>query len=202
MSQTNQANPWLSMWTQPRETIRWIVQTNPRYGVFWLAIIYVLQGFFFFMNFWSFGLSSSWYSLLIHIVILTPLFAFVWIFFYGWILRCTGRWLGGPAPGSHLRAALAWSRIPMTISLAMWFFLLITNPDYVFIQYVGGTSAIFVLFINGILEIWSFVLFIQSIREVQHFTIIRSLCNIFLASAIYSTLIFSLMLLARYVYLM
>lgn len=201
MSQTTHPNPWLSMWTQPRETIRTIVQTNPRYGVFWLSTLYVLQSLFFFLNFQSMGLSFSLYYLLVPVLVLSPILGFLWLFFYGWLLKFTGHWLGGTAPKSHLRAALAWSRIPMSIALVMWFFLLIANPDYVFIQYVGGPSALFVNLILFILEIWTFVLFVQSVREVQHFTLIRSLCNIFLAAVIYSVVIFSLALLFRFFYL-
>ena len=198
MSQTVQINPWLSMWTEPRETIRSIVQTHPRYGVFWISASYVLQGIFFSMNYWSMGLSIPVDSLLVSALILAPILAFFWIFYYGWLLSFIGKRLGGHAPNSHLRAALAWSRLPMAISLVMWFLLLISNPDYVFIQYAGGASALFILLIQMILEIWSFILFIQAVREVQGFSFLKSLANIFLSGGIYFISLFIVGLICRY----
>ncbi|MBS0626222.1 MAG: YIP1 family protein [Verrucomicrobia bacterium] len=201
MSQTNHPSPWLTMWTQPRETIRGIVHANPRYGVLWLSTVYVLQSLFFILNFQSFGLSFSLASILVPVLVIAPIFAVVWVFFYGWILYITGRWLGGMAPRSHLRTALAWSKIPMVIALVMWFFLLIANPDYVFIQYVGGPSAFFVNLILFILEIWAFVLFVQAVREVQHFSVLRALANIFISAVFYSIIVFGLLMFARFLYL-
>ncbi len=186
------------MWVRPRETIRWVVQTNPRYGVFWLSGIYVLQFLFFFLNFWSFGLSFHRYAVLIPSLVLAPALGVIWVWFYGWILLFTARWFGGKAPPSHVRAALAWSRLPMSISLILWAFLLLIQPDEVFVQHGPGSLALFLHMGIFFLEIWTFVLFVQAIREVQHFGLFKSLANIFTSGIIYSIIIFSIMLITRF----
>src|SRR3989338_6201993 len=52
-------NPWISMWTKPRFTLRSIINVDPKYGIYLLASIYVLQSSFFFASYWALGLSFS-----------------------------------------------------------------------------------------------------------------------------------------------
>jgi hypothetical protein len=201
MSRLFSQNPWFSMWFYPKTTIRKIVHINPKYGVIYLSALYMLQNFFFFLNFWSLGLETHVFSLLIPVLLLAPIVGFAWMFFYGWILKLTGRLLGGTAPASHIRAALAWSRLPAIITLVMWLFLLGVDPDSVFIQYPEGLVALFVTLILALVQIWTFVLLIESIREIQRFTWFRSICNVLLAAMIYSVIVFLCMLILRFIYL-
>src|SRR3990172_2246146 len=137
---TGRMNPWLNMWTQPRNTIRAILQTNPKYGIFYLAAIYALQNFFYFANYWSVGISVRFYVILITGIILSPFIGLIWLYFSAWVLYFTGKWLKGKAPMLHLRTAVAWAKIPTSINLLMWFVLLLAHPDYVFILDAGGPS--------------------------------------------------------------
>ncbi|HAB99176.1 MAG TPA: hypothetical protein DCE71_05085 [Parachlamydiales bacterium] len=191
-------NPWRSMWLRPRETIRWVVQTDPRYGVFWLSGIYILQSLFFFLNFWSFGLTVHYYAILIPSLVLAPLLGVIWVWFYGWLLQCTGRWLGGDAPASHVRAALAWSRLPMSAAFVLWVFLFFQQPEEMFIQHGPGTLAPVIHTTLFLLEIWTLILFVQAIREVHHFSLLKSLLNIFTSWILYLVIIFLIMLVARF----
>jgi Yip1 domain. len=191
--------PWRSMWIRPRETIRWIVQTNPSYGVFWLSGIYVLQSLFFLLNFWSFGLTFSHYALLVPSVILAPALGVIWVCFYGWILQSTGRWFGGKAPASHVRAALAWSRLPMSLSLILWVYLVLTKPEETFIQHGPRTIAPFFHIMIFSLEAWTLVLFVQAIREVQHFGLFKALANVLASGILYWIIIFAIMLFSRFI---
>ncbi|MBM3184541.1 MAG: hypothetical protein FJZ64_04480 [Chlamydiae bacterium] len=187
-------NPWIRMWGSPRLTIRAIVNVNPRYGVFWLAWVYVIQVCFFVANTYSLGLSYSFLSLLGVSLILSPFIGWLWLYFTGWVLYFTGRWFGGDAPMSHLRAAAAWSKLPVSIALLMWFILMFANPEWVFIQGMLPPSTIFIQLITLILGIWSFVLLIQSVREVQGFPILKTILNlivVWVVSSIASVLIFS-----------
>jgi len=201
MSQLADLNPWLTMWAQPRGTIRSLVHNKPSYGVFYLAAIYALENFFFYANWWSFGLNISFFTILLTGIILCPFIGFVWLYFIGWIFHFSGRWLKGTAPAAHLRTALAWSKIPAVINLLMWFILIFVSPDVVFIQDGGGTSSLFVNFIAFILAVWSFVLLIQGIREVQGFSVGRSLANVLIAGAISSILLIIAFGLFRYFYM-
>ncbi|HSX38798.1 MAG TPA: hypothetical protein VLE95_08265, partial [Chlamydiales bacterium] len=149
-------NPLIGIWMSPRATIRSIVNLNPKYGVFYLAWIYALQNYFYFSNYWSFGLRYSFYTILAFGLVLAPLYGLIWVYFSGYVLHLVGRILGGKAPSSHLRAAAAWSSIPSIISLFMWLALMISASNTVFVSGTGSAS-VFVNLIFFILRIWSFI---------------------------------------------
>jgi hypothetical protein len=189
------------MWSQPRSTIRAIVHNKPAFGVFYLAAIYALQSFFFYANWWSLGLKTNYYALIILGVVLSPFIGALWLYFMGWVFSLSGRFLKGRAPPSHLRSAIAWSKLPTSISLLMWLILIFFTPEYVFIQGASGFSSIFVNFITLILGIWSLVLLIQGVREVQHFSLARSILNVFLAWLLSTAILLLAFVLMRYLYI-
>lgn len=195
-------NPWLTMWGQPRSTVRAIVHNRPRYGLLYLASVFALQSFFFYANWWSLGLNAHYSGLLFLGIVLSPLAGCIWLYFMGWVYSFTGRWCGGRAPGAHIRAALAWSKIPTSLNILLWFVLAVLNPERVFIQDSGGAPSLFINFIYLILGAWSIVLLIQSLRELQAFSILRSLINILIASLVSNILILSGFALLRFLYTM
>ena len=130
-------SPWLTMWTNPRETIRRIIYYDPKRDVLLLA---ALQGFvsslagmlyvFLFLvlvsndyvgapGTWESDLSSlpstSFTALAITLGICAtvgPISGLIGLYLYGWLFRVTGRWLGGNAYPIEVRAAIAWSAVP------------------------------------------------------------------------------------------
>jgi len=180
------------MWTKPRQTMRAIVNTNPKRSVVWLATIFILQNLLFIANYYSLGINYHYAMVLIILIVLSPLIGMVWLYLFGWILHFTGRWLGGKAPLHYIRSALAWSKLPALINLAMWFILLVFSANYVFIQFSEGPSLFFTNLISIIAGVWSLVLLIQNIREVQGFSVGRAIGNwaiYFVFSLIISTAI-------------
>lgn len=174
------------MWFHPRKTIRSVVDSNPRYGVFFLSTIYILQTFFVLFNFWSLGFKFSHYHLLIPSILAAPLLGMVWIGLYGRILQFVSRLFRGRAPRCHLQAALAWSRLPMTLSLLLWGGLWLNDPNKLFIQYGPGTLTLLLHASLFILKLWTIILFIQAIREVQQFNLLKTIGTLFISWAIYS----------------
>jgi hypothetical protein len=188
-------NPWLSMWTQPRKTIRSIVQENPRYGVLALAILYAIHNLFYVANLYSLGFRARPSIIFIAILLLSPVVGLLWLYFTGWIFHFTGRWLGGLASRLHLRCAIAWSQIPYVFSVAIWLILLTARFHTVFVQSASGASLIFInLMIAATLGVWSFVLLVQSIREIQGFSVARAVVNVILSGVISSIIIFTIAL--------
>lgn len=194
-------NPWVTMWSQPRSTIRAIAHSKPAYGVYWLAAVYALQSFFFYANWWSVGLNAHFALLLALGIVLSPFMGLVWLYFMGGVYYLTGRLLKGEAPASHLRAAIAWSAIPYSIALLTWLVLIFLGTEHAFIHDSEGTSSIFVNLIMIIVGIWSVVLLIQSIREIQQFSIGRSILNVILSGILASIIYFLLFFFLRYIYL-
>ncbi len=166
------------MWSQPRNTIRDIAFNRPRFGVYFLASIYALQGFFFYANWWSLGIRERYPLYLALGIVLSPLVGILWLYLTGALFYLSGKLFHGQASLLQIRALVAWSAIPFTITLVMWLLLLFYTPEYTFIQESGPYSSIFINTITLMVKIWSFVLLIQSLREVQRFSLRVAIINI------------------------
>lgn len=198
---TARTTPWISMWNQPRSTVRTLTHSRPTFGVYLLSTVYAVQTLFFYANWWSLGLKFNHSAIITVSLILSPLYAFVWLYFMGYIYYLTGLVFRGKAELLYLRTAIAWSKVPYSVNLLMWFVLIFANPGYVFIQDSQGPSSIFVNLIALIVGVWSFVLLVQSVREVQQFSTIKAFLNVifsWIASGVVYFLIFSII---RYLYL-
>lgn len=192
-------NPWLSMWNRPRSTIRAIAFNRPSYGIYYLAIIYALQAFFFYSNWWSLGVRPHYPFYLTMGIVLSPIIGCLWLYVTGELFYLTGLFFfKGIATRKQIRAAVAWSAIPFTISFVMWAFLLFWSPEFVFIQDAGRYSSLFINFINFICKIWSLVLMIQSLREIQNFVLFKSIFNVAIVWILSNILFFASFSLIRY----
>lgn len=193
-------NPWISMWNQPRSTIRAIAYNRPTYGIYYLAIIYALQGFFFYANWWSLGVRTHYPFYLTLGIIVSPIIGIIWLYLMGEFFYLSGRLLHGTATRRQIRAIVAWSALPFTITLAMWVLLLFWSPEHVFIQDSGPHSSIFVNFITLIAKVWSFVLLLESLREIQHFSVRKAALNV-IGVWTFSTILFFIVfsILSRFV---
>ncbi len=166
------------MWSRPRDTIRTLAFNKPTYGIYFLAIMYALQGFFFYANWWSLGVRTHYPLYLTIGILASPIIGLCWLYLMGFFFYLIGRLFKGMATMRQLRSAVAWSAIPYTITLIMWILLLFWSPEHVFIQDSGVHSSIFINFITLIAKIWSLVLLVQSVREVQHFSLKISAFNV------------------------
>lgn len=194
-------NPWLTMWTRPGTTIRVILHNKPLYGVIYLSTIYALQSIFFYLNWWSLGVHSASSSLFFAALISAPFIGAAWLYLMGAVFFLTGRLLKGTASAKHLRTSIAWSKIPTSINLLLWIFLIFVSAETVFIQDGGGPSSVLINLMTLILGIWSFVLLVQGIAEAQQFSIRRSLINILLSLILYGFLFFVIFISLRYIYI-
>ncbi len=194
-------HPWISIWSHPRSTIRSITEHNPRLGFWVLATIYALALSFSTANFYSWGLEHSFPTVFFPLVILSPLMGFVWLTFQAFLLRLTGKMLGGKAPAWHIRAAVAWSRIPYVFALAMWLVLMGVHAETAFIQHTAGPTAVFVTLISLILHIWGIVLLIQLLREVQGFGVWKTILNVVIAWILSFIIVSIIATIGRYVYI-
>ena len=66
----NDVNPWFLMWLSPKDTIKKIVQSNPRQGFFFLSAIWFLQFFFFYESLYKLIFPTHW-AVIILIAIIT-----------------------------------------------------------------------------------------------------------------------------------
>jgi uncharacterized membrane protein len=186
MARKVERNPWLSIWVQPRETIREIVETNPRYRFYVLCALY---GFPMAMSFaQSFSLASRFpvWSIVIASLVICTFFGFIGISISTWLLHVTGKWIKGTGTFQTIRAAVAWSNVPNAVTAITWFILLavfggkIFYRDFSEMTFVGyQAGVVFLIFlVQSIVSIWGFIILLKTLGEVQGFSAWRALLNV------------------------
>ena len=108
-------SPWFSVWSHPKAAIRTVVNTNPRRSFYWLAFIYGLQILLYTANQQSLGYIAHYLVVLLFSLLLAPFVGSILLFISSWVLYFTGRWLKGKAPFSHVKAVMAWSKVPFVL---------------------------------------------------------------------------------------
>ncbi len=186
MARKLERNPWLSIWVQPRETIREIINFDPKYKLFVLCALY---GFPMAMSFaQSFSLSSQFptWSIVIAALVVCTFLGYIGISISTWLLHVTGKWIKGSGTYQTIRAAVAWSNVPNAITSLTWFLLLgifggkifcREFSESTFIGYQAG--VVFLIFlIQSIVSIWGFIILLKTLGEAQGFSAWRALLNI------------------------
>lgn len=194
-------NPWLSMWTRPRETIRRIVDENPGHSVNTLAALAGIGVAFEFAVRLRLGDSWSSSSILLFAIFAGPIVGLIRLYLGTLLIAWTGSWIGGRGNRVHIRASLAWSQIPAIWGLGIWAFGLLTIGSELFttekpgieqnpgpIQFMASS-----MFVVGV---WSIVVACKAIGEVQGFSAWKGLANLLLAILV---IIVPLAMLARLV---
>jgi hypothetical protein len=175
--------PWLEIWTKPRKTIRYIVERNPNYRLFWLCLIYGFPSLFALAQSQMLGLHINFIPLLLILALIAPFWGYLFFSFFSWAVYKTGKWLGGQAPYTHLRAAFAWSNVPALINVFIWFVLLsihgpnlfkgiIIYPEY---DHIGIIVMMALFAIQVVLAVWGLVLYFNALAEVQYFSVGRAI---------------------------
>jgi len=199
------SRPWVTIWTAPRRTIREIVDHDPRYGVlliYWLATAGTLLDWLSRRNIgerhslvFIFALAG------LAAVVLGPPSLYVWGAIFCW----TGKWFGGHAPASHVRAAIAWSYVPY---LCSWGVKLIQVPVFGAIVFTrGGALAtaypdhLWLVDVQTTIQwavaAWGFIIWLVCMAEVQGYSLVRALGHSLVASLPYALAAESIYLAAR-----
>lgn len=189
-------NPWLSIWTQPRATIRQIVERDPTHMVLPLA---ALSGVSQMLNQTDGAVEElGIYGTLGLAIVVGPLVGILQLYILAWLYRLTCGWLGGVATTVEMRSALAWSSVPNIWALLLWVPLLALiafnnnqNPlagmengaDF------GGGSPLLIPFlllaaIGGVIALWQLIIMLKCIGEVSQFSAWRALLGTILAGLV------------------
>ncbi len=186
MAVKTQGNPWLSIWTQPRKTIRSIVDTNPKFGFLILCAVYGLPLAFNLVQ--SFGLTSiiPIWAIIIGSLVVCTFLGIIGISICAWLLHITGRFIGGKGNYQGIRAAVAWSNVPNFVTILMWIVLLgvfgtqVFNKNFSETQFFGYQAGIIflVMLVETITSVWGFIILLNALGEVQGFSIWKALLNV------------------------
>ncbi len=184
-------NPWFAIWTKPRETIQYIIDTNPKRFVLLLACIGGISFMFARAEMKNLGNGSGgplpFYVIILAAVIMGPLWGMINLFVSSALLHWTGKRLGGNAPGQNIRAAVAWSHVPAIAGLIIWIIGIAIFGRELFMENIPTItdgnlllSLTYLLFCLArlVLIIWSIFIAIKCIAQVQGFSTWKALSNI------------------------
>lgn len=188
------ATAWLSIWLQPRATIRRILDTNPRAYVWVLA---ALGGI-------GYGPGDGGEAMLSDLVawllypLLGALAGLISLALIPYPIHWTGRWLGGEGTVVEIRCALAWSQIPticlLPLSILIMYWLAgihIPTGGSVPVGMPAPTGMVLgvISLIYLVVGIWQIVITVQTVAEAQRFSGWRSLANLILAALLISLVV-------------
>lgn len=192
ISNQSTLNPWLSIWTKPRATIQQIVESNPTQYVLLLAALGGVSNSLDRASVKNTGdLLPLW--LVMVLVILGGSFVGVLGLYVGsFVIRWTGKWIGGVGNTQHIRAAMAWANVPSVVNLLIWVPQLLLVGHEMFTKAtprlegsLSLSSAMLVLgTIQTVMSIWAIFIFFKSLGQVQGFSAWKALGNVCLATLI------------------
>ncbi len=182
-------NPWISMWVEPRETIQQIISSNPTRTVLLLA---ALSGFGSALDKASIKSMGDTFELPIIFSIAAiagPIGGILSLYLGGALVRWTGTWIGGVASSQNIRAALAWSSVPLIWALLIWIPELALIGDELFTSEtprMDASDTLLLAFlglslIELVIAIWTLVVLLKSLGQVQGFSAWRALGNLLLS---------------------
>lgn len=186
MAKKAAGNPWLSIWTEPRKTVRSIVNTDPKFGFVILSGIY---GFPMALNLaqnFSLGASIPVWAILIGALIICIILGMIGITISTWLLHFTGRWIGGRGSFQTVRTAVAWSNVPNVVTILMSLILVamfgraMFNAAFSATHFMGTQAGIiFIVFLlQAVASIWGFIILLVGLSEVQGFSVWKALLNV------------------------
>jgi hypothetical protein len=185
-------NPWWWIWVQPRETIRWIVDTDPKLHFWLLAVFYgVLRA----MD-WGIitGVGDEFTPAGVagFIAIAGPIGGIAGVYLTASLLGIVGRMMGGKAEGVEIRAVLVWAAMPMSvltlISLVPYFMMLgprvfsaqdplvqrIVHGNGISASFLGGGLASWKALLDMVGSLYYLLIGLTGFAEVQKFGLLKA----------------------------
>ena len=201
MSKINGFNPWTQMWVKPKESIRKIINFNPNYRLFVLSYLYGFVSLISLSQSMSLGQAINIYFIILICLILAPVWGFLVFSFSSIFVYFTGKWLKGNANYQQIRAAIAWSNVPILGNLVLWVILFVlfgtklfqNFPKEYMLTNIQTAITFAISLLQLVLSIWVLILYINTLAEVQKFSIIKAIFNIIISVVIFIAIFMILM---------
>ena len=187
MSET--MNPWFSIWTKPRATMRSILDSDPKQMNILLVALGGIGSLMSSAIEESAALGLSLPVLFISIVILGAVVGIISWYIISALIKLTGRWIGGAGDIVAIRSAAAWSNIPSIYLLAVSVVLMLifgaelysSSPDSASMTISMAYALMGVGVITMVIGIWAMVIYCKILGEAQGFSAWKALLNSILA---------------------
>ena len=190
-------NPWLSIWVNPRKTIRALVEYDVSFCFIVMCAIY---GFLYMLQisqFLALGQSSSLLIIIILSAVLAIPAGYIVFNISSFFAFLLGKLIKGKGSFKQIRAATYWSTVPMVVVLLFWIFCIIINGNSLFVPGYekrlvesAATINIVISIAQFVLAIWGLIIYLHALGEVQGFSAWMALLNVFLAGLTIFILLF------------
>lgn len=171
MSESPKASPWYMIWFHPKRAMRHILDNYPTRYLHFLAIC----GAFTHIVTYTVNFSSWWLTAIIWVCLSIFLGLFA-LYIVGGLLKWTGSWLKGQGSHQDVRAAIAWSQIPVII-----FFIV---EMIVFFAIGGSLNNPIYATIFFIFSLWAAIIFLCCLAEAHKFSFVKALLNYIITAVI------------------
>jgi hypothetical protein len=187
-----EASPWFTMWIRPRSTIQRLIDIDGDPRILLLAGLAGIADVLNTATLRSQGDKMSLAGILGIALIAGPVKGIIQLYIGGFLLRLTGRWIGGKADSETIRAALAWGSVPIVWSLLLLPPELVIFGKEIFTSATPGIDSSMALALAmigfGLVEatvgIWCFVVIVKGLSEVQRFSSWKAVANIILSGLV------------------
>jgi hypothetical protein len=183
---------WLAIWTRPRDTIRRIVREDVSQGIWWLAFIYGFASLCSALQSLSIGTFYGPIPIFLFALIVAPFWGYVVFSLWSLAVMWTGKLFRGTGKFQAIRAAYAWSCVPIVVSDAIWVILFVLFGSSLFLSppvehtLIGAEALLLLclLLLKVVCAIWSLVIYLNALAEVQGFSVLRAIGNTVVAAII------------------
>ncbi len=192
---------FLAIWVKPKETIREISEKNPNYR---LGILSWILGSIILFHLYHVYFSPPFLYLLF-LVLLAPVVGYLCLNIASYFVFLTGKWIKGQATFKKVRCVMAWSCVPFSVSVVLWFLLFGFFPQF-FISSKGILSdlQIYVLLAITLAQVgftvWAAVLYMYGLSEIQKYSTTHALINIVMAFLVFLFFMFLIGIAGIYVW--
>lgn len=185
MKQPYTLNPWFTLWTKPRATMRAILDADPKQMVVLLAALGGIGGALDMASLWNLGERFSVPAIILTSLCAGSVVGIVMLYLSGALLAWTGTWLNGRATAVDARAAVAWSSVPHIWALLLWIPELALFGRSLFVSDIAelyGRPVLLIVYllfimIELIIVVWAFIVYLKCLAEAQRFSAWMALVN-------------------------
>lgn len=184
----NDLSPWRSMWTQPRATMRFLLQQTPHWR-WWLPAYLLGCAAVFQMTTLHPELNKAALSQrILTSMMLGPIPAWFEVVFVAFGLRIIGLLWQGQASTRALRLAVCWAQLPNLIAFALWWLewqwlgLPLVEQDFSAAQWL-------LQILRASLSLYGALLLAMAVAEVQQISLRRGVIGVALLFLVFMLLL-------------
>ena len=182
--------PFKTIWTRPRATVRKIVSVDPTLHVVVLVCLNGIGSCLDRASLQNSGNTMPLSATIVLAIVFGPLAGLFGLWLFSHLVVITGGLLGGFGNRAYVKTALAWATVPSLVTLALWVPYLILlreemftgeTPDFDSKLYVA-VPIMALMVMEFILGFWEIVLVCNTVAEVQGYrSAWQGLLNLILA---------------------